>query len=94
MGRGQTWVDLSASRSLGSPYANTSGKPIEISVSTGTTAATTLYFIINGIVVYGSSYSAAGGQVSGIAIVPNGVTYATFLSAGGPNGFVVWRELR
>lgn len=87
-------VGCSGVRAVSVLCTNTTGKPIGLNVSTGTTAATTLYFVINGVVVFGSSYSASGGQVSGIAVVPNGGTYAVFLSAGGPNGFIVWRELR
>ena len=94
LGRGQTWIDASASRALGTYYTNASGKPIEINVTTGTTSATTLYFMINGVSIYGSAYYAGGGQVSGSAVIPSGGSYAAFLTSGGTNGFALWRELR
>lgn len=79
-------------------YSNTEDKPIEVSVATGTTQATTLYLEVNSgtgwVYIPGSSYPATSGMVSVIGIVPAGAEYYAFLSAGSSNGFLEWTELR
>lgn len=36
IGIGQSWSDISASKAIGTPYQNTSGRPVQVSVSGGT----------------------------------------------------------
>jgi hypothetical protein len=87
IGIGQTWQNVTGSRSAGTTYTNSTGKPIFVSLScVGSSTAT---FSIDGIQVseIGGS-SAVRGMMGGI--VPNGSTYVT----GGSVTIDVWAELR
>ena len=78
-GVGQTWQDLTSSRAPGVTYTNTTGKPIQIYIMTGTESST---LVVNevAITVHGDSMP----QI----IVPNLASYRF-------NGVVyVWAELR
>lgn len=94
IGYGQTWQ--SPSRSAGTTYYNTTGKPILIAVSGRMNALNThfTYIYVSGILV---TYAYGGGgasnaffDVPGIAIVPPGATY----SVTNTGGIAVWAELR
>lgn len=95
LGVGQTWQDLTASRTAGTTYTNSTGKPIYVSVTQnqGNSASATL--TVNGIIV---SYSAdkntnntTGLGMFVCAIVPAGVTYVYNQTA---STISVWAELR
>lgn len=95
IGVGQTWQNLSGSRSANTTYTNSTSMPIMVSVGAsggGTTSTMTL--VVNGVSVsyfYMSlANQAVGGSVSGI--VPSGSTYQVSIS-GGLN-INVWAELR
>ncbi len=47
-GVGQTWQDLTSSRSSGVTYTNTTGKPIQIYIMTGTQSST---LVIDGVTI-------------------------------------------
>ena len=94
IGVGQTWQYVTADRSLGVTYTNTTGKPIVVSVS-GIGSAGGNFLRAGGSVTYAGF---AGIQVSnqyvGINfIVPNNGTYSVVISAGTLSG-MVWSELR
>ena len=91
IGYGQTWQN--PSRSAGTLYYNTTGKPIEVSIVVFATAASwDTYLTINGINV---SYSKSGNANSLYqclcAIVPPGGNYIT---TGSNYNIVTWSELR
>lgn len=77
LGLGQTWQDVTASRSSGVTYTNTTGKPIKIRVNTGlsgTDAVVALYINgqLNGLLSIRAPYD----QDATISeIIPNGATY-------------------
>jgi hypothetical protein len=82
-GYGQTWQDVKASRATGTPYTNSTGKPIMVNI---TTANTTADFSVDGVVVarmdgYGYSF--------GSAMVPPGSTYSLTATT-----IIYWAELR
>jgi hypothetical protein len=91
IGVGQTWQDVTASRTLGVTYTNSTGKPIVVTVthqngnnmscSFTINSVRTHYFWINTFDNYGTAYTTT-------AIVPNGATYS---AAGVLNK---WMELR
>jgi hypothetical protein len=85
LGVGQTWQDVSASRSAGVAYTNSTGKPIMVSIMETTNTTAELY--VGSVKVAGATGTAVDGTIS--TIVPNGSTYQ--LNAG---GFLVWAELR
>ena len=90
LGVGQTWQNVTGSRSSGTTYTNNTGKPIMIAVtSSGGSSGFSLY-IDNMLIVTNYSTYNSGGPSHGItAIIPNGSTYR---ATGG--SLVNWAELR
>jgi len=92
IGVGQTWSNVTGSRLLGSTYTNSTGKPIQVSISIlqGSSGNGTL--AIGGVNV--GTVSASGlSEISGIsAIVPNGNTYKYTVNAG-TQTLNTWAEL-
>ena len=85
IGVNQTWQDVTASRSAGVTYANTTGKPIVVWCRLAT-GSTDLFYV--GSVVAGVGYANTATQIT--SIVPNGSTYSW---SSGAN-IVTWSELR
>jgi hypothetical protein len=88
---GETWRNVSGSRSSGTTYTNTNGYPIMICVSTSNGTNQGVTIVVNGVTVSiqnggGSGYTQG---VMGTAIVPTGATY----SATYYGGFPLWTEL-
>ena len=85
IGIGQTWTNVTGSRSLGVTYTNNTGKPIMVTVnmnlsSTGSVASLFAVYI-NGISTFGSTLNNANASAVSLTmpstfIVPNGQTYA------------------
>jgi hypothetical protein len=86
IGYGQTWQDVTASRSLSTTYTNSTGKPIMVAfiTSSGTSAVITIAGVS---ITQGGAYSSAYGTM--FVIVPNGATYS--IAAGNKQQ---WSELR
>lgn len=84
LGVGQTWQDMTASRSSNVTYTNTTGRPIFVfalaRVDAGTNDA-----LVNGVAV-GSGNSTAGIRLN--TVVPAGATYMV------KSSFNLWSELR
>lgn len=92
VGLGQGWVDLTASRVVLTTYTNTTGKPIEASISFASTAAAECYYYVDGGLFYGSSTpNAVSGIITGSFTIPNGSTYSSNASMGTVRR---WLELR
>jgi hypothetical protein len=99
LGVGQTWQNVTASRTAGVTYTNSTGKPIVVSIRFGLGTNTTSIncgILVDGTIgvennVYGETNPATRYTLN--AIVPNGATYST---AGTPGRFSVgdWVELR
>lgn len=98
VGHGQTWQDVSGSRTNGTAYQNTTGKPIQLSimyynsllglyVSTDNSSYTLISYM-------GSANS--GGQTSANLIIPNGHYYKVDASPLGSTvgTKAIWAELR
>lgn len=84
LGRNQTWQNVTASRSSGVTYTNTTGRPIQIAITcaSGTNVTTTIDGVVRG--------QSSGGSVStGSYVVPSGSTYSASVS-----GAYLWHELR
>lgn len=89
IGMGQAWQDVTASRSPGVTYTNTTGRPIMLSIrntfgSTGTPTLT-----VGGVAMakIGTSVSSVA-FIQMVAIVPIGSTYSCTA------GYEAWAELR
>lgn len=83
VGEAQTWQNVTASRTAGTIYTNTTGRPIMVSVR-GTAAApgTSVVLLVSGIVISAFEEGAANATVLTVcAIVPNGATYQVIASS-------------
>jgi hypothetical protein len=94
LGYGQTWQDVTGSRSAGTNYYNTTGKPIAVSAycPSSTDAVVYLQMLVNGVQIgrggYGRSGVGDNGADTVFAIVPPGSVYTVTGSVA------VWAELR
>jgi hypothetical protein len=78
LGGNASWNNVTTSRSLGGTFTNNNGKPISVSVvaASQTTAANTLNFFVNGILIGGTTaINNLGNPMGGNFIVPPGSTY-------------------
>lgn len=86
-GIGQTWQNVTSSRSIGTTYTNTTGKPIMIAV-TKAPRGVSGYIQVSGINV--ARFDNSDEDSTSTTIVPNGATY---LVANLTN-ILMWAELR
>lgn len=96
-GSGQTWQNVGASRALTTTYTNSTGRPIQVYVSTTHPTASSA---VSGMVVNGVTIGTINNNLSGTnivaphsAIVPPGATYAIIAVTGSPT-INSWFELR
>ena len=99
IGYGQTWQSVTASRAFGTTYHNTTGKPIQISVTgVGTVSAssTQMSCVVNGVAAaFSGTILGTGGIVYGSyisVIVPPNASY--LCSNDGQCALASWSELR
>lgn len=96
LGWGQTWQDVTSSRVFATTYTNSTGRPIQVSVSasSATNGAITLNILIDGVVVSTNRVVPPSGFATTsfvTCVVPDGVTYSSTHS--GMASFK-WFELR
>ena len=93
LGVGQTPVDLTTQRAIGTTYYNTSGKPISVTVwVVSTSSSTNVSLLINCVtsILVGGSTSGLNMTISS-QIIPNGSNYQiSVINAT----LVGWKELR
>ena len=92
LGAGQTWQNMTGSRVSATTYTNSTGKPIQICITTGPGASQGLNITVAGLLVVNQSSSAGASTfaASVSAIVPAGATYSATITGGIGN----WTELR
>lgn len=91
IGVGQTWQDMTASRASGVSYTNSTGKPIEISVTaSASTGPLSLYLYVDGVKRWGMYSGNYIGNQAATIIVPSGSTYSATVSPT----LLSWHELR
>ena len=92
IGVNQTWQDVTASRSAGVTYTNTTGKPIFVSISSGgtDTPGPVYGFIVDGLNMAFMFESNNFDQQHEV-LVPSGATYQYVFSTG---IIIKWFELR
>jgi hypothetical protein len=83
LGYGQTWQDVTGSRSSATTYYNTTGRPIQVAIVAGTFISPVS---VGGVTIYAG---VSVNNVSASFIVPPGMAYSATTS-GGHN----WYELR
>ena len=87
IGVGQTWQDMTASRSDNVEYTNNTGRPIQVKVIAVATGSSSL-FIVDGVTV--SKFDSVDADINThSAIVPSGSVYKSFNT-----GASTWVELR
>ena len=90
LGIGQTWQSMLGSRALGTTYTNSTGKPIEVSVSTNASSDTNSLEVTVGGVSILNDRSSSGTSGHATFIVPAGATY----SVASGKTLNRWAELR
>lgn len=101
LGDGQTWQNVTGSRTTGVAYSNTTGRTIFVATSALASVASTTRdstFLVNGVVyAYSSSSNNSGtdGQSHNYFMpIPAGATYQLNTSGGGSFTINYWSELR
>jgi hypothetical protein len=88
IGVGQTWQNVSGSRTSGTTYTNSTGKPIMVSV-TANNAISSIILTVGGVQACMDSDASANVNMNVMAIVPNGASYSVNTST-----ISNWVELR
>ena len=91
LGEGQTWQRVTASRSIGTTYTNTTGRTIVVSVTTNSKAGVYMDANVSGVVQFAhNSYTNQLLRPSVLLIVPAGNTYRVTSNSS----LHTWAELR
>lgn len=95
IGYSQTWQNMTSSRSIGTTYTNSTGKPIVVTIAATGNGANGLFGItLNSAVTFYSPSAYSGGAWTSVTfIVPNGNTYYT-TQQGSNVTLQIWMELR
>jgi hypothetical protein len=90
---GQTWQNVTATRTNGVTYTNTTGKPIMVAITATVLNTGSWYAYVSGVLVVYNNGSGAtsNAPMTTTFIVPNGANYSLTLSA---STLVYWIELR
>jgi hypothetical protein len=92
IGVGQTWQDVTGSRTAGTTYTNSTGKPIQVIVQFRSSDQTNFATgTINGIVINGTTTTSSAHWSTITYIVPDGNTYSATMSSLIDT---IWLELR
>lgn len=96
LGVGQTWQDVTLSRSVGPTYTNTTGKPIQVSIygtMVGANADALLEIGGRGACRFASGAWPVNSHVTITGVVPLGGAYKVVIISGGFTP-LAWLELR
>ncbi len=93
LGIGQTWQDVTANRSSGTTYTNSTGKPIAISIfANSTTTDSRIELYVNNTMISWVRYPISGNTYgTSFAIIPPLGTYSVIFVNATLNA---WLELR
>ncbi len=92
LGIGQTWQDVTASRTNGATYTNTTGKPIIVYLAINGTSTTACQLRVNGSNCDCGNTNDSDWSLGLNAVVPTDGTY--FLHFTGSLSILKWAELR
>lgn len=94
IGVGQTWTNVSASRSLDTVYTNSTGKPIQVATTISITNSSESRFYLNGNILASMESGGSTGYSSTFSfIIPDGGTYEVRDQSGGVT-ITYWWEMR
>ena len=89
LGVGQTWQDVTGSRTSGVAYTNSTGRPIQVTVNVNDSGGGAWNFVLNGTTL---SWDDMGGSTDFASfVIPNGNTYQV---NRGAHTIAKWMELR
>jgi hypothetical protein len=92
VGVGQTWSNLTASRTSGTTYTNSTGKPIMVAVCTNMGTNQRVETSVGGVKIMDMGGSTIYGDMGlNVFIVPNSTTYVVTATQG---TIQIWAELR
>jgi hypothetical protein len=86
LGSGQTWQNLTGSRTAGTTYTNTSGRSIQIIVNANGTNSARVTILVNGTAIIQSAASEGAGNTENVSCsipIPNLATYSFQVDLGG-----------
>lgn len=90
IGVGQTWQNVTSSRSSGTTYTNNTGKPIMVNIESGNlTNRETSCYVGSLRVAYSRTWNEFAQNITSSFIVPNGASYRVVC-----NNTFEWKELR
>ncbi|MGC4366497.1 hypothetical protein [Hydrogenophaga sp. R2] len=93
LGVNQSWQNLTGSRTAGTTYTNTTGRPIAVfAAGPTTTTSNALVLSVGGVTAASMGTAAAGSSLFVTGIVPPGATYS--ISVSGGVSINAWSELR
>lgn len=92
IGVGQTYQNVTASRSFGSSYTNSTNKPIFVTVSFDSAFGIVTFYVAGQLVGDAGEVGSSGSIEVFQFIVPPGATYSTSVSGSAPLRY--WTELR
>ena len=90
IGVGQTWQNVTGSRSFGTTYTNATGRPISVSVSATIGTGGQMNISVDGVAICQDTAANAEQRTQAAVVLP-GSTYVVSLTAG---SLTFWRELR
>lgn len=98
IGWSQTWQNVTSSRSSGTTYTNSTGKPIMVNAfSNQIDSGFSLTAVVDGVTVgFGGGGGGGDARRTGFVafIVPNGSTYSVNYTNGATGSTLQWAELR
>lgn len=91
-GSNQSWSNVTGSRSAGTTYTNSTGRPIQVAILSNQTTNSQFQFYINGTLVWNQfSSTIYGDNVSCNFTIPSSATYSLTVPYG---AIQYWMELR
>ena len=85
IGVSQSWSDVTSTRTAGTTYTNSTGKPIMVVGKLTSSASAIATITVDSVVVPGSGNAGTSGfWMTASAIVPNGSTYIYTVNTGTP----------
>lgn len=91
IGFGQSWQDVKASRASGTPYTNSTGRPIMVAIAgNASSGSPNVTVVVGGVTII--NYTFPYGDIPFSFIVPNSTSYTVTFGTG--TVIDTWAELR
>lgn len=95
IGVGQSWQNMTASRSSGQTYRNNTGKPIHIFIAVKDGVGGGLRLVIGGVTIFNFTYDLPAWVFYPVSvIIPDNTDYSFTWAGNSPSDLLTWSELR